>query len=117
MDDVVAVEVMLTTGNRRYFITWGRIQDPVNPDPLCALVRRHADDGPLEGIVESARLCGALREAADSGDAPYFYECFSAFCRRPIPFGSEYESWRRQRHQAMTAGKEIADCGAPVERD
>lgn len=116
MDDLVAVEVMLTTGHRRYFVTWGRIQDPVNPDPLCALVLRHADSGPLKGLVKSARVCATLREAADSTDAPYFYECFFAFCRRPISFGPDYQSWRRQRHEAMTAGKEIADCGEPADR-
>jgi hypothetical protein len=111
MDDLVAVELILTTGHRRYFLTWGRIQDPVDPEPVCVIVRDHAEAGALKGLVKSVRLCGTLREAADSGDAPYFYECFFAFSRRSIPFGPDYERWREERHEAMTTHKEIADCG------
>jgi hypothetical protein len=111
MDDLVAVEVVLTTGHRRYFLTWGRIQDPVDPEPVCVIVRDHAEAGAFKGLVKSVRLCDSLREAADSGDAPYFYECFFAFSRRSIPFGPDYERWRQERHEAMTRHKEIADCG------
>jgi hypothetical protein len=42
MEDVVAVRVDLVTGESRYFMTWGRIQDVVDPEPLEALVMRHA---------------------------------------------------------------------------
>jgi hypothetical protein len=116
MDDLVAVELVLTTGHRRYFLTWGRIQDPVDPGPVCALVRDYAEARAFKDLVKSVRLCGTLREAADSGDAPYFYECLFAFSRRSIPFGPDYERWRQERHEAMVAGKEIADCGGHTRR-
>lgn len=38
MDDVVAVEVTLADGGLRYFVTWGRIQQTVDPEPVCKLV-------------------------------------------------------------------------------
>jgi hypothetical protein len=62
----------------------------------------------------SARLCSNLREAADSPDAPYFYECFLAFASRPVPYGDNYESWRADIAQKMEAGREIHYCGQPA---
>lgn len=40
VEHVVAVEVALTDGGKRYFLTWGRIQDAVDPAPLCEVVLR-----------------------------------------------------------------------------
>lgn len=114
MDDVVAVEVRLADGGRRYFVTWGRIQDTVDPESLCDLVLSHARHGCLRGEAVSARLCETLREAAESGEAPYFYECFFRFCQRPIPYGERYEEWRVAKAEAMQRGKEIAYCGTPL---
>jgi hypothetical protein len=111
VDDVIAVEVLLADGGRRYFVTWGRIQDPVDPDPVCTVVLRFAESCSLGGVPSSARVCDSLREAADSEDAPYFYEGFLVFCRKEIPFGDHYESWRSERAAAMGRGKEISYCG------
>lgn len=112
MDDVVAVEVQLADGGRRYFVTWGRIQDPVNPDPLCALVLEMANEAQLGGRAVGARLCDTLREAAISDSAPYFYECLLRFSI-PISYGDGYHVWRAERDEAMHAGREIAYCGRP----
>jgi hypothetical protein len=113
MDDVVAVEVRLASGAPRYFVTWGRIQDPVDGGPLRDLVLRFADRFALGGKAMSARVCGTLREAADSPDAPYFYECLLGFIRQPIPVGDDFEPWRSERAEAMSQGMEIAYCGNP----
>jgi hypothetical protein len=56
-------------------------------------------------------VCGSLREAADSGSAPYFYECLLYFCWKPIPFGDHYEQWRSDREAAMEQGRDISFCG------
>lgn len=61
----------------------------------------------------AARVCSALREAADSAEAPRFYEGLLAFSRSPIPFGDAYEDWREARARAMESGKEISYCGLP----
>jgi hypothetical protein len=116
MDDLVAVEVRLADGGRRYFVTWGRIQDAVDPEPLCEVVLSAARHVSLRGDPVSARVCETLREAADSAEAPYFWECFFTFCQRPIPFGENYGEWRAAMDEAMRRGKEIAYCGAPASR-
>jgi hypothetical protein len=113
VDDVVAVEVRLESGASRYFVTWGRIQEVVDGGPLSELVLTFAPNFALGGKAVSARVCGTLREAADSGDAPYFYECFLGFARQPIPSGEDYEEWRAERADAMSQGLEIAYCGNP----
>jgi hypothetical protein len=113
VDDVVAVRVRLANGEARYFLTWGRVQDPVDPEPLCALVLRESQKFELGDEPVSAEVCAALGDAASSGVAPQFYECLLTFARHPIPFGEAYEPWRRERAAAMDAGKEIAYCGEP----
>lgn len=55
MEDVIAVEVRLADGARRFFVTWGRIQDPVDPDPVCAVVMRFARGCGLGGEAVTAR--------------------------------------------------------------
>jgi hypothetical protein len=112
MDDVVAVEVELDDGALRYFITWGRIQDAVDGRPVADLVLRHSRKFSLGAEPVRARLCGTLRVAALSDDAPYFYECLRQFSA-VIPFGETYEAWRTERAAAMEAGQEIAYCGKP----
>jgi hypothetical protein len=113
VDDVVAVEVQLEGGSVRFFITWGRIQDAVDPGPLEALVLKHSSSCSLGGVPRVARVCGALREAADSDSAPYFYESLMRFSRDSIPFGSAYQTWRVQTSAAMNVGEHIAYCGDP----
>jgi hypothetical protein len=115
MEDVVAVEVQLVGGGSRYVITWGRIQDEVDPTQLEALVLAHSRRLDLGGTAERARVCFSLREAADSGSAPYFYEGLLDFAHRPIPFGAGYEHWRAERAAAMAADREIYYCGKPNE--
>lgn len=114
MEDLIAVEVELADGGTRYFLTWGRIQDPVDPTPVCELVLHHASH--LEPA--SARVCSALREAAESDSAPYFYDGLFDFAQHgPIPYGDGYEIWRAERAAAMEAGREIYDCGAGAKAD
>lgn len=113
MDDVVAVEVELEDGGKRYFLTWGRIQAAVDSSPVSALVLRHAQHFSLGGEPVRARLCLWLREAAESDSAPYFYEAYLSFAQEQIPFGDGYEDWRQERALAMESGKEIFYCGNP----
>src|SRR4029077_6228685 len=107
VDDVIAVEVRLADGAVRYFLTWGRIQHAVDPGPVCDLVLQASASFSIGAKPVTARMCTTLREAAQSPDAPYFYECFLAFCRPPIPPDEDYEAWRAATDLAMRAGKEI----------
>lgn len=115
MEDLVAVEVRLADGDVRYFLTWGRIQHRVDPAPLCDVVLQASSSFSLGADPVSAQACATLREAAQSPNAPYFYECFLSFCHKPIPRGDSYEAWRAATDLAMRAGKEISYCGRPPE--
>lgn len=108
MEDVVAVEVTLSTGDRRYFVTWGRILDPVDGTGLAALVLEHAPKSALGGEPVSARVCVTLSEARDQ---PYFNEALIYFGWQPPPFGDGYEAWRRARETAMREGRELYYLG------
>jgi len=56
VDDVVVVELELANGQHRYFVTWGRIQDPVDTKPLCTLIMRHAREwSRIEAWLASVR--------------------------------------------------------------
>jgi hypothetical protein len=107
VEDIVAVEVT-TDGGPCYFLTWGRIQSRVDPEPLEAVIMSVATHFKLPGSPQSARVCGTLQEARD---APYFYEYFFSFCQRPIPFGDDYDTWRQETDARMRAGHEIAAIG------
>jgi hypothetical protein len=93
---------------RTYFLTWGRIQDRVDPAPLEALIMSVVGKFKTPGRAVTARLCGSLQEGSD---APGFFESFFHFCQRPIPFGDSYEAWRAQMDDRMRAGHEIAGIG------
>jgi hypothetical protein len=102
--DIVAIEVTLSSGERRYFLTWGRIQDPVDPAPVAALVLRKASGFAMDGEPRSARVLWSLHPAATS---PAFWECFFDMCQRQIPFGPEHPNWREKIAAEQEQGKQI----------
>lgn len=111
MEDVIAVEVRLHTGQRRYFLTWGRVQDAADPAGVEALVLEHAARLSLSGAAVGARVCPTLQAAAGE---PYFYECLFTMGQKRHPFGPGYDGWRRETAAAMRLGREIYFLGAPV---
>ena len=87
MEDIVAVAVSTDTGAVTYFLTWGRIQDRVDPETLENLIMSVVGRFSIPGTAVSARLCDSLQEASS---APYFFEYYFGFCQRPFPFGKRY---------------------------
>jgi hypothetical protein len=108
MEDLVAVELITLEGPVCYFITWGRIQDAVDPEPLEQLILSVADHFALPGTPRSTKLCDSLQDAKE---APFFYEALFSFAQKPIPFGSGYQKWRRRMDKLMRQGKEIYAVG------
>jgi hypothetical protein len=108
MEDIVAVAVTLDNGERRYFMTWGRIQDSVDPQPLEDLVLRHARSNALGGEPVSSQVCTTLQEASQE---PYLFEALVSFASRPIPFGPKYEDWRREKAAEMEEGQDLYYLG------
>ena len=99
MEDIVAVEVRLAGGQRRYFLTWGRIQDAVDPRPLAEIVLRNASAFSLDGDPVSARV---LWDVSPAMTAPYFGEAFFAMCQRPIPFGQDTSDGGRASRRSIS---------------
>ena len=102
MDDVIAVAVTLDNGERRFFVTWGRIQDPVDPEPVSEIVLRNASAYDLGGTPVRAEVCWSLQDASSE---VYFHEALLEFAMEPIPFGRGYQRWRKRKAAAMGSGK------------
>ena len=114
MDRVVAVRLSMDDGSSRYVITLGRIFDNAQPQRLLKAVAEHATIYDLQGTVADVHLCEMLREAADSSEAPYFYEAMLAISRIQIPFGKKYAKWQRRTRKAMRRGDHMHYCGGPA---
>src|SRR6185437_11113562 len=112
VEDVVAVEVRLGNGGRRYFLCWGRVLASTDPRPLENLITKHARIWLGDEQVVSCRVCLTLMEAATSGEAPYFYEGLLSFSVA-IPYGDQYEAWRQERASELADGRGIYYCGSP----
>lgn len=110
MEDIVAVKVDLEDGTHRFFLTWGRIQDSIDPEPLEQLILDHCKAYDLGGTPVKACLCGTIQEAVS---APYFYEGFFFMGQQTIPFGKKYKKWKKQMDKKMQAGKELYYLGNP----
>lgn len=108
MEDIVAVALELESGSRLYVLTWGRIQDPVDPAPLEQLVFEQSVNRVFGEKLIRARLCRSLQEASQE---PFFYECFFSMCQKKIPFGDDYPQWRKEIDDRMRSGKELYYLG------
>lgn len=105
----MAVEVTQPDGTSRYFITWGRVHDPVDPVPLDAVVFSHCSGFGVDGA--RARICPTLQSALEQ---PYFYETLFNFAGQRPPFGPAYEAWRDRIKARMADGHELQYLGAPT---
>ena len=108
MEDIVAVEVRIETGESRYFLTWGRIQDAVDPWPLAQVVLDRCRGFDLGGEPVSARVRWTLQPAANE---PYFHECLFAMARKAAPTDDGFDAWRAEMDQQMRAGRELYYLG------
>ena len=110
MDDIVAVEVE-TDSERGVFLTWGRIQDPVDAGPLEMLVMRQATNFSLKGKPMRARVISLQRAHKE----PYFFEAFFTLCQEKVPFGRGYENWRKKIARQMERGEHLFFISGPSE--
>lgn len=108
MEDIVAVRVTLTSGRSRYFLTWGRIPEAIDPQPLLAIVRDNLHRFDLGGEPRAVDLCPSLQDASG---APYFFEALFQMGQKPIPFGPRYKSWSKRMLLAIQGGSELYYLG------
>jgi len=112
MEDIVALKVVVTSGPSHYFLTWGRLIDPVETKGLEELVRSHLPKFGLTGEVGMISVCDSVREASGTR---YFYENFFRMCQKPIPFGDGYTQWASKMLEQLKQGREIYYLGAEIE--
>jgi hypothetical protein len=111
MDDIVAVRVTLTNGERRYFLTWGRVAgDPVDPGPLVALIQPNLEGFSLGGEVGDVEICDSLQEAASER---YFFECLFDMSQHPIPRDERYDQWVADMRDGIRHGHDLYYLGKP----
>lgn len=108
MEDIVAIRVKLTSGQARYFLTWGRIPEAIDPEPLLTLVRDNLHRFDLGGTPKAVELCPTVQDAAE---APYFFEHLFAMSQRPIPFGPGYKAWSKRTLTALENGRALHYLG------
>lgn len=106
----MAVELKTPAGGPYFVMTFGRIQDPVDPCELEAIVLKHASNIGLSHAT-SAEVCWSLRDARDG---PYFYEALLFFAAELAKVPSRrYERWRRRTAREMSKGKHLWYLGRP----
>lgn len=108
MDDIVAVEVRLADGESRYVLTWGRVQDPVDPHSLADVVLARSRNFDLGGEPIWARVRWYLNAAAGE---PYFHECLAGLVARRSAADYGTPAWLTATDAAMREGRELYYCG------
>jgi len=111
IEDLVAVRVNLADGSGRFILTFGRIQDTVDPGPLEAIVLRHCGKFGLRDAV-SAEVCWSLQDASQQ---TYFHEGVSQItAKRAVAILTEdYFDWRNRIRDEMETGRHLYYCGDP----
>lgn len=108
MEDIVAIRIKLSSGESRYLLTWGRIPEVIDAEPLLSLVRDKLDRFDLGGTPKVVELCPTLQDASE---APYFFEALFKMSQRPIPFGSGYKAWSKRTLVSLKNGQELYYLG------
>lgn len=115
MDNIVAVAVKIADGNRRFFLTWGRVFDPVDPTELEKIVLAFSGEYALGGKPIAAEVAYSLQDAAGE---PYFFEAFHILCTARVPAsGMAFKKWLMKMRREMRKGKHLLYCGLPAQRE
>ena len=108
MEDIVAIRVRLATGSDRFFLTYGRLFDAVDPSRTLEVVVRHLHAYDLGGRPVRVEMCHTLQDAKSQ---PYFFEALFQLSQQSIPLGAQYEAWRRKVSAEMERGKHLHYLG------
>lgn len=112
VEDIVAVEITLEDGQRRFVLTFGRLHHTVDPLPLEQLILAKSTKFGLGESAVSARVCTTLQEARDE---PYFFEGFSELTtlRAAAVASGDDDFWLRVRVE-MDDGRHLYYLGEPI---
>ena len=107
MDDIVAVKVVDKKKVEYFFLTWGRVFEPINSNKLLLAVSKNLANFGVSEIVDIS-LCDSLQEASLQ---KYFFESFFKMSQKRIPFGKKYNLWLKSIRKDILSGKEIYFAG------
>jgi hypothetical protein len=110
VEDIVAIKAIDSRGKRHFFVTWGRVFDPVDPQPLLSAVRPALSRFGLS-TIRRLEVCSTLQEASEQ---PYFFEALLAFSQKRVPSAKARRAWSAARRKQIAAGKDIYYLGTPV---
>jgi hypothetical protein len=110
MENVIAIRAKTDQGQARYWLTWGRLFDAVDPEPMIAAVRPHLRWSDRHGEIVEITVCRSLQEASTQ---PYFYEGLFWLGQTHIPPGDGYEDWKRTKRDRLADGRELFYLGDP----
>lgn len=105
MDTLVCIRVELVQAvESAYFMTYGRVFNPIDPEFLLKLVSRALPKFGLEGKATELEVCATL---ASASAAPYFYEALSEATSLRCGGDRDYDSWCKSTRNLMEDGKLI----------
>jgi hypothetical protein len=107
MDDIVAIKVVDHAEKKHFFLTWGRVFDAIDEEPLLAAIEANLS---MWGVrkARSLEVCDSLQEAASER---YFFEAFFMMSQERIPFGPKYKSWQASKRKRIKKGEDIRYLG------
>jgi hypothetical protein len=111
MEDIIGIKVLNSRQKSVGFMTYGRLWDAVDDSELKDAIRANLTRFGLEPSNE-IQMCRSLKELQSCN---YFYEGLIWFAWHPIPFGPQYEEWRRQKQVELLSGESIYYLGELAE--
>jgi len=105
LEDIIAIKISDKKRGKAAFLTWGRVFDPTDPEPLkvavaCAAAKRFG----FHDII-SIEICESLQDAAGH---KYFFEALFALGYKSMPFGRRsHKFWAAKMRRAIRSGKEL----------
>lgn len=113
MEDVVALRFHDAHKGEACVFVWGRLFNPVDPEPLLAAMRRVL---PRAGYdeVSGLRICSSLR---DAHGFDYFYEACIAFAAKVAQEPIHSKRWKKKQRTDEALRKSMYVLGRQIEPD
>jgi hypothetical protein len=111
LENIIAVAMIGADGTKFYFLTWGRIFDPVDEEEIIKCVKIYADKCNVSKPIKAGYVCHDLQEASKQ---MYFYEAFYYMALVKVPSEKKpYQRWKTKIVEELKRGNKIFYLGNP----
>ena len=107
MEDIVGIKIKDKYLGEVAFVTWGRVCDRTDPEPLFKAIKKNLSKFGITELV-SISICETLQEVSSF---PYFYEALFVFAQQKQIDDANYAAWRIKKKKAIEQGEEIYFLG------